>query len=720
MISPTIVIITTISYLFVLFGIAYFVERKYKQGKNLTDNALIYTLALAIYCTAWTFYGNVGMAATSGYLFIGVYIGPTLFFVFWWGVLRKLIRIRNEYNITSIADFISARYGKSSAVAAIASTIALVGIVPYLSLQLKAIFTSYVVVTTESGVATGATAHVELIVLAAIIIFIIAFGLRRLDQTERHPGMVMVVAIQSIIKIAAFLGVGIFVTYFLYHGFGDIFSRVASDPALSAKQQAGSPSYSLFMAYTILSFSAIMFLPRQFHMAVVENTNERYVRTAVWLLPLYFILITVFVLPLALAGILKGYDIKMADNFILMLPLKSGNLWLSLLVFIGGFSAAISMIMISAMTITTMVSNHLILPLFEKMKISSFLLKHLLPLRWIIVILVMGTAYMFEQRVGSAYLLVKIGMISFAAVLQFAPAIIGALFWKKGNKAGATMGLSAGFTLWIYTSLVPAFVKSGWINDSLLTNGPYGIKFLRPEHLFGITSLDPLAMIILSTMLFNIGFYILGSLFFRQSESEIKISHSFIDIMQRGVTFSKDGNEQVSNIDLSSKIEIMNSIFGKYLGTDEVKRIVQICLRNVGIAAKDKISVNDLVNLNSIVEKTLASYIGSASASEALSKEKLFTEEESEYLSGVYVRMAADLKLSPEELSEKVNYAVEKGNLLKKQGEELEKMVRERTKELEEKNRELEKFQEMTVGRELKMAELKEKMKELESKASSS
>jgi len=590
----------------------------------------------------------------------------------------------------------------------------------YLPLQLKAIFTSYAYITTGNEVVKSAMGNVEPLVLAAIIIFAIVFGLRKLDQAEKHPGLVMVIAIQAIVKIIAFLAVGFFVTYFLYDGFGDIFSRIASNEALSAVQRGNTPSYSLFMAYTILSFSAIMFLPRQFHMSVVENTSEKFVRTATWLLPVYFIAITIFVFPIALAGILKGYDVKTADIFILQLPLKQGNLWLSMLVFIGGFSAAISMIMISALTVATMTSNHLILPLFEKIKISAFFRRHLLGLRWVVISLIIIIAYLFEEVAGSSYTLVKIGMVSFAAVLQFAPSIIGALFWKKGNKAGTIMGLTAGFILWGYTSLMPTFVRSGWLSQSLLSDGPLGIHFLNPEKLFGITSLNPLALTVLLTMLFNGGFYILGSLFFRQGESEKQIAADFLDIMKKKDVFLHSAAKQESDIVIENKIKTISTVFNRYLKSEDAEKVIQQCLMEANLINKDKIILSELVELCNVSEKTLARYIGASSASEALAREEIFTKEETARLSDVYAKMAAEMRLTPGEMSEKINYYAEKENLMKKQEKDLEEMVKKRTRELEEKNKELEKFQDITVGREMVMINLKEKIKDLEAKVNSS
>jgi len=715
MINQLLVIELTVLYFITLFVIGYVVERKISQGKKWLDNPLIYALALAIYCTAWTYYGNVGLAASSSMLFVAVYIGPSLFFIFWWSMLRKLVRIRHEYNITSIADFISARYGKSTTVAAIAATIAFIGVVPYLSLQLKAIFNSFAFITSGYYSTSSSTGQIDLIILIAIILFAIVFGFRRLDQSEKHPGLVMVIAIQSIVKLVAFLAAGIFVVYFLNDGFGDIFAQVAANPLLLETQRANNPTYSLFMAYLILSMSAIIFLPRQFHMAVVENTDEKHIRPALWILSLYFILITIFVVPIALTGLLEGHGAAMGDIFILLLPLKHGAIWLSFLVFLGGLAAGTSMIMISGMTIATMVSNHLVLPLIDKVRIFNSLRKHLLMLRWILITLILFIAYVFEVKIGTSYMLIKIGMISFAAVLQFAPAIIGGLYWPRGNKIGAILGLASGFMVWGYTSLFPAFIKSGWLTASILTDGPFGIKALRPEHLFG-ANIDPLASIVLFTMLFNLGFYVIGSLLTEQSAEEKRIAYNFCNILKKVKFVSENPSSGERLIDAQKKLKIINLIFSKYFNAADTERLTNDCLASIKQGSKEKISIHQLIELQNIAEKTLASSIGAAAAMEAFIKNSLFDKAENEQLTQIYSQMAADLKLSPKELSQKINYYVEKDQLLRKQQDELESLVKNRTKELEETNAELKRFNDLSIGRELKMVELKERIRQLESK----
>jgi len=382
MFNPLTVIGFFCFYIGILFVIALWVERKSVEGRNIGNNPLVYSLSLAIYCTTWTFYGSVGKAATSGMLFLTIYLGPTLGIIVWWIVLRKLIRIKNIHRITSIADFISARYNKSQRVAAIATVIALTGIVPYMALQLKAVISTFELITAQNN--TDATSligqYVGPIIVGLMVLFTIAFGARRLDPTERHQGMVVAMAAESVVKLIAFLAAGIFITYFMFNGFSDIFYRLTESPVrkLLYTDESSISFYITWTTYLILAMSAIIFLPRQFHIAVVENFDENHIRTAMWLFPLYMLLINIFVFPIAIGGLLQGFPVQSADTFVLSLPLHAGQKWLSLLVFIGGFSAATGMIMISTMTMSIMVTNHLLLPVLEWIKQLGFLRRYLL------------------------------------------------------------------------------------------------------------------------------------------------------------------------------------------------------------------------------------------------------------------------------------------------------------------------------------------------------
>ena len=306
------------------------------RKRSPVNNPLIYALSLGVYCTSWTYYGSVGSAATRGMLFTTVYLGPTLAAVFWWTVLRKLVRLKETHRITSIADFVASRYGKSQALAAVATVIALVGAIPYVALQLKAVIFSFEILTGSSNGAGGWIGnHVGLIVVISMVLFTIIFGVRRLDPTERHQGMVMAMAVMSLIKLVMFIMAGVFAVYIMNNGLADLFSPHRSERPVSRTQP--DASFLTWTTWLMLSMSAVLFLPRQFHIAVVENLNENHIRTAMWLFPLYLLLITLFAYPIAMAGLLEGKPASQADYFVLSLPMERGRPLLALLVFLGGF-----------------------------------------------------------------------------------------------------------------------------------------------------------------------------------------------------------------------------------------------------------------------------------------------------------------------------------------------------------------------------------------------
>lgn len=699
MLDPLATITVFFVYMGFLFLAALWAQRRSAQGFNPVNSPVVYSLSLAVYCTAWTYYGSVGKAATSGLLFLPIYLGPTIAIALWWTVLRKLVRIKTTHHITSIADFISARYNKSQSLGAIATLIALVGTMPYIALQFKAVISTFAIITSPLGASTSWIGrHVGPVVVAMMVIFTIILGIRRLDPTERHPGLIMAVAVECLVKLVAFLAAGIFVTYFMFDGFGDIFRQVSSSslPELSRPWTADHASPVMWTTYLVLAMSAIMFLPRQFHVAVVENSDEKHILTAMWLFPLYMLLINVFVLPIAMAGLLKGYPATEADTFVLGLPLHAGQKWLSLLVFLGGVSAATGMIMISSITVSTMITNHLLMPVVGWIPALSFLRRQLLKCRWVAVAGVITIGYWFERQVGESYMLVNIGMISFAAALQFAPSILGGIFWRRGCEEGALMGLGAGFFIWIYTLLLPAFIRSGWMSDSLLQQGPFGISLLHPEKLFGVTGLDPLTHTVFWSMLFNVGLYVLVSLFVEQSEEEQSVAEDFVGATTTGPTFIHSGKRE-SSIDCSAKKKIVEILLGQYFGENVAASMTARCLAAVNIQDKERISIVELARLHSEVEKTLAGSIGTAAAHKALTQAAIITSSEARELSEVYAEILADLKLSPKELERKIDYYQEKEALLTDYASELEHKVRERTRDLELAQQELIKSERLSV-----------------------
>jgi PAS domain S-box-containing protein len=670
----------------ILFLTALWVEHKSARGKSPANNPLVYSLSLAVYCTTWTYYGSVGQAAVSGLLFLTTYLGPTIAIILWWISLRKLVRLKNIHRITSIADFISARYDKSQSIAAMVTIIALVGIVPYISLQLKAVISTFTILTDDGTSTSWIGGHAGATIVLLMVAFTLIIGLRSLNPTESHEGMMVALALECTIKLFALLIVGTFVTFFMHDGFGDIFQRASQSPFRDLLYIGGKSVsfYTTWACYLVLSMSAILFLPRQFHLAVVENRDEKHILTAMWLLPLYMLLISLFVLPIALGGLLGGFPAGEADTFVLKIPLSYGKGWLSLLVFIGGVSAAAGMIMISSVTLSTMITNHLLLPFFEWFSPMGFMKRHLLKCRWAAAAGFILIGYWFEEQIGAFYTLVDIGLISFAAVLQFAPAILGGLFWRRGNKAGAILGLAAGFLVWCYTLLLPSFMKSGRISNATLANGPWGIQFLRPEGLFGVTGLDPLSHAVLWTMLFNVGLYFLGSLYFEETERERDLAEEFVGVFGVGAHLRRPRRRD-ANIDLAPKKGEIERLLGQYFPTEEVETTVRGCLLKTGALEASRISVEQLATLHNEVEKALAACIGSAAAHKGLQQMTIITPGEAAELSEVYSEILADLKINPIELTERIDYYQERERLLVAQAKELEEKVEELENEIRQR-----------------------------------
>ncbi len=549
MLHGTAIVVTSFVYLGLLFAIAYYADKRADAGRSVIASPYIYSLSLAVYATAWTFYGSVGRAASDGVGFLPIYIGPTLMIALWWVVMRKILRISKQNRITSLADFIASRYGKSALIGGLVTVIAVIGILPYISLQLKAISNSFTILVQypeiimpariEAAQMWGDTALWVAMILAA---FTIAFGTRHLDVAEHHQGMVAAIAFESLVKLLAFLAVGVFVTFGIYNGFGDLFARAAAAPKLRAMMtplEGVAGGYASWVWLTILSMMAIMFLPRQFQVAVIENVDEKHLNKAIWLFPLYMLAINVFVLPIAFGGLLHFPDGSVdADTFVLTLPMAEKQELLALLVFIGGLSAATGMVIVETIALSTMACNDLVMPVLLRLpglrlNQRSDLTGLLLGIRRGAIVLILFLGYLYFKLAGEAYALVSIGLISFAAVAQFAPAVLGGIFWKGGTRLGALAGLSAGFAVWFYTLLLPALARSGWLPSSLLEAGPFGIELLRPLQLFGLSGLDQITHAMIWSMIANIGAYVGVSLSVSQSADEHRQASLFVDVFKQ-------------------------------------------------------------------------------------------------------------------------------------------------------------------------------------------
>ncbi len=550
MLQGPVIVLTAFAYLGLLFAIAYYADKRADAGRSIIASPYVYSLSLAVYATAWTFYGSVGRAASDGVGFLPIYIGPTLMIALWWLVMRKIIRISRQNRITSLADFIASRYGKSAVIGGLVTVIAVIGILPYISLQLKAISSSYSILVqypeiTMPAQAGAVMAWQDTALWVALILaaFTIAFGTRHLDAAEHHQGMVAAIAFESLVKLLAFLAVGVFVTFGLYNGFGDLFGRAAAEPKLAAMLtplEGVAGGYASWVWLTILSMMAIMFLPRQFQVTVIENLEEKHLNKAIWLFPLYMLAINIFVLPIAFGGLLHfpdgGVD---ADTFVLTLPMAEKQELLALLVFIGGLSAATGMVIVETIALSTMVCNDLLMPVLLRMKRLRLneqpdLTGLLLGIRRGAIVLILLLGYLYFKLAGEAYALVSIGLISFAAVAQFAPVVLGGIFWKGGTRNGALCGLIAGFVVWFYTLLLPAIARSGWVPLGLLEHGPFGIELLKPLALFGLAGLDQITHAMIWSMIANIGAYVAVSLSASPSAEEHRQASLFVDVFRQG------------------------------------------------------------------------------------------------------------------------------------------------------------------------------------------
>jgi Na+/proline symporter/signal transduction histidine kinase len=621
MLTAPLIVITSFAYVGLLFAIAYYGDKRADAGRSIIANPYIYALSLAVYCTSWTFYGSVGRAATSGIGFLPIYLGPTLMAALWWYVMLKIIRISKQNRITSIADFIASRYGKSQVLGGLVTIIAVVGIIPYIALQLKAISNTFFIVLQYPEVVMpdkqsaplflGDNTFYIAMLLAA---FTILFGTRHLDATERHEGLVAAVAFESVVKLLAFMAVGLFVTFSLYDGFDDIFSRAAQTIELGALLTFGGETggYTTWATLTFLSMAAIMFLPRQFQVTVVENVDERHLTKAIWLFPLYLLAINIFVLPIAFGGLLHfpGGAVD-ADTFVLTLPIAEGQPWLALFAFIGGLSAATGMVIVETIALSTMVCNDLVMPVLLRMKALRLTERRdlsglLLGIRRGAIVLILMLGYLYFYLAGEAYALVSIGLISFSAVAQFAPAIIGGIFWKGGTRAGAVCGLAAGFLVWTYTLLLPSFAKSDWLPITFLSHGLFGTELLRPQHLFGLSGLDDITHCLFWSMLVNIGCYIGVSLVKGPSAAEHGQATVFVDALKHATpTGSRFWRGSASANDLQQ-------LLGRFLGPERAHEAFATYARSRGMKSLDALAAD--ATLVHHAESLLAGAIGSASA----------------------------------------------------------------------------------------------------------
>jgi Na+/proline symporter/signal transduction histidine kinase/CheY-like chemotaxis protein len=615
MINVWLLVLISVTYISVLFVIAWVGDRHPGLYRRRWARTHVYALSLAVYFTSWTFYGAVGRSTQEGMGFLPIYLGPLLVFVFGAPLLRRIIFISKRNNSTSIADFIASRYGKSQSLAAMVAIFALIGSVPYIALQLKAISMGFNVLsdagTSPGEVSTAAWNDSAWYITLALAIFTVLFGTRHLESTEHHRGMIQAVAFESLIKIVAFVAVGMFVIYGLYGGLGDLWGNVR-DAGLIGTLTTDRIEAPAFITQTLVAMLAIFCLPRQFHVMVVENTDSRDFETARWAMPIYLIIASAFVLPIAAAGLLSP-EASTADPDILILnlPILAGEQWLAILAFLGGGSAAAAMVIVCSVAIATMVSNEIVMPALLKffrpgMNRRADLSSLVLRIRRVAIFVVLLTAYGFYRMAGEDYSLTAFGLLSFAAAAQFGPALVGGILWRRGNYQGAIWGLGLGFLLWGYTLLLPALTSTGWLSDNLITQGIGGISWTRPTALFGL-DLDTTSHGIVWSLGINTLTYILLSLFTRQRVREkIQIASFFQDPQPKAETpHQQSWQGEVLTSDLQA-------ITDRFMGEERAEAIFRNYERRNAIRLHPQRPAS--AHLMKFIERQLASVIGASTA----------------------------------------------------------------------------------------------------------
>jgi PAS domain S-box-containing protein len=638
--SPTALLSIALGYLAFLFLVASVAEAFAPRLSRGRLRTLTYVMAASVYCTAWTFYGSVGLAANRGLEFLTIYLGPACVAILWPLLLRKLVRVSKEQRITSVSDFISSRYGKSAPLGTLVAVLVVCGMIPYIALQLKAVSASFKMILREESLLVF---DPTLVVAVTLALFGILFGARNLDFTKRQTGLMTAVAVESVVKLAAFLLVGVYVTWGLFGGFADIFGQVAQHPEWSKLLMLDQPSTASFARWTamlLISMLAVMFLPRQFHVLVVQNARERDVNAVSWSFPLYLLLINIFVLPIAFAGLLVFPEAgAQADGFILRLPLFFDSQLISVLVFLGGFSAATAMIVVDSLALSKMITNDIILPILLRRRQTEDIYWTTLFYTRLAMLAVVALGFAWARMEHGQLLLVEMGLLSFIAVAQCGPAILLGLYWRRGNRKGAFAGISAGFFVWFYTLILPVLGKEEVFGASFLVDGPFGVGLLRPTAFLGLEGLDTISHGVFWSFFFNLGLFVMVSLLTEQDADDRAQAAAFVGV-------AGDDRPAPSAPAILSAPEIERLVH-HYVGDEDAEAIVRELF---GSKAPADLSVPELLEMRIRFERLLAASLGAAAARMIVEDHFTISKEEAQQLVASFQRMQESLRVTEEEV----------------------------------------------------------------------
>jgi len=645
-------------YLAILFFVAQWAEKK-QLLLHKKWGAYIYALSIAVYCTAWTFYGSIGRAATSGIDFLAIYLGPVLVFPLWWLVARKIIRIVKTQHISSLADFFAARYGRNQQIGTWVSIIAVVAITPYIALQIKAIGDSFSIITPED---TKSWVDPVLITTIALCAFTLAYGMRFLSGNKPKSGMVTAVALESVVKLVAFL-VGGFVLVFLVFG-GDILPSTANETELSnlftLKDEGEHANWFWIL---IISGFAMFLLPRQFQVGIIENQDENHLKKAMWLVPLYLLLINIFVLPIAIAGLQHlpvGTD---ADYFFLTLSHSFSGKWLTALIYFGGFSAATSMIIVSSLSLGNMLSTNVVFPAFLRFDKARDYSGKIVNIRRASLIIVFVGAYIYYKYLANNMPLVSIGITSFAGVAQLAPAFFGGIYWRFATRKGAMAGILSGFAIWFYAFILPEFLSHN--GSHFLEEGLFGIASLSPLNFGAFTGMGHFAAGVSISLMVNFLLFVGVSIFTNRSKAEINQAEIFVNIFR----ISRQRYDQAGIWQSSVPFLNIKSLLINFLGDRRTEEVLDRYARINRINFAEHAQADP--RMISYAERLLTEAIGPASARITIASvakgEEISVYEVMDILreSKEVLQLNRDLRNKTEELQRATNQLQEANERLK-------------------------------------------------------
>jgi len=606
-------LVVALAYVVLLFSVAFAADRAARLGRGgWLRSPVVYTLSLSIYCTAWTFYGDVGFAARSGLEFVTIYLGPTLVMIGWWTLLRKMVRIGRSQRITSIADMMSSRYGKSNLLAVFVTIIAVIGTTPYIALQLQSVTLSINAFAQmdPAGGAAPDTATTALWIAAGLAVFTVLFGTRNLDVNERHHGVVMAIALEAVVKLCALLAVGVFVVWGLGQGPGDVMARIDASKIAMWEVSGGR-----WVGLTMLSAAAFLCLPRMFQVMIVENQDEGHLRTASWAFPAYLMLMSLFVVPIAVTGLDLLPPGSNPDLFVLTLPLTAGQDGLAIFSFLGGFSSATSMVIVAAIALSTMVSNHIVMPVWLRLTGGTAMMSGdvrsvaLLARRFSIAAVVL-LGYLYFRVSGGGAALAAIGLIAFVGVAQFLPALVGGLVWRGASRNGAMAGLAAGFALWLYCLFLPGLGPGVVLPQSVFDTGLFGVDWLRPYAMFGAEGLDIVLHAMLWSLSFNLLAFVLVSLLSFPSPQERLQGAQFVNVFDHSRTTGGWSAGMAQSEDLLIMAQ-------RIMGPEEARKLFSRAATVQGLPGFLPEPTTDFIEL---LERELSGSVGSATAHAMISQ----------------------------------------------------------------------------------------------------